>query len=72
MEPEESIIKLFIKEVYRIKIYRLLFLWSFIKNSKKEKNLFLVKSTKKYYQSLMDTVNNKTIKINLNLNNQSH
>ena len=34
------------------------------KDYKKEENVFLVKPTKTYYQSLMDTLNNKTIKNN--------
>ena len=34
------------------------------KDYKSEENVFLVKPTKTYYQSLMDTLNNKTIKNN--------
>ncbi len=34
------------------------------KDCKSDENVFLVKPTKTYYQSLMDTLNNKTIKNN--------
>src|SRR5699024_1551114 len=34
------------------------------KDYKSDENVFLVKPTKTYYQSLMDTLNNKTIKNN--------